>query len=78
MRSALGNQQRPKKGYKRYGNSKSNHMSKGNKETGNDGIPAEISNRNIDIWINPIKLLIQNVTTGEMPEKWKQGVITLI
>ena len=30
------------------------------------------------MWIEPIKILIQEVTSNEMPTEWKQGLITLI
>ena len=51
---------------------------KDNKATGNDNIPTEIFKQNIDIWVKPIKILIQEVTRNEIPDEWKQGLITLI
>ena len=51
---------------------------KDNKSTGNDNTPTEIFKQNIDIRIRPIKTLIQEVTSNEMPDEWKQGEITSI
>ena len=51
---------------------------KGNKSTGNDNTPTGIFKQNIEIWIGTIKTLIQEVTTNEMPDEWKQGAIALI
>ena len=51
---------------------------KDKKSTCNDNIPTEISKQNIEIWTNPIKSLIQDVTNKEMPDEWEQWVITLI
>ena len=51
---------------------------KDKKATGNDNIPAEIFKQNINMWIEPIKNLIHEVTRNEMPNEWQQGVIALI
>ena len=51
---------------------------KDNKDTGNDYIATEIFKQNIEIRTNPIKSLIQDVSNKEMPNDWKQGVITRI
>ena len=51
---------------------------KDNKYTGNYNIPTGTFKQNIDAWVKPIRILIQEVPSEEMPTEWKQGVIALI
>ena len=50
---------------------------KDNEASGNDNIPTGIFKRSVEIWGEPIKILIQCVTIQEMHGDWK-WVIALI
>ena len=51
---------------------------KNDKSTGNDWIPSEIFKQNINKWSEYLEKYYNSINNNDMPNEWKQGVITLI